>query len=85
MPEPATNPVGGLGFERALAKLEEIVGRLESDDVPLAVSITTHERGAALKGRCERLPGEAASRRSSAPTASQRASSRSTPAIMFLP
>jgi exodeoxyribonuclease VII small subunit len=35
-------------FEKALAELEQIVGRLERGDVPLAESIAIYERGEAL-------------------------------------
>lgn len=55
-------PVGKLTFERALAELEDIVGRLERGDVPLAESIAFYERGEALKQRCEKLLGEAEAR-----------------------
>jgi exodeoxyribonuclease VII small subunit len=46
-------------FETALAELEQIVGRLERGDVPLAESISIYERGEALKQHCERLLKEA--------------------------
>jgi exodeoxyribonuclease VII small subunit len=55
-------PVDELTFERALAELEDIVGRLERGDVPLAESIAFYERGEALKQRCEKLLGEAEAR-----------------------
>ena len=42
-------------FEKALAELEQIVGRLERGDVPLAESIAIYERGEALKSHCEGL------------------------------
>ena len=44
-----------LPFEKALAELETIVGRLERGDVPLEESIAIYERGEALKLRCEAL------------------------------
>ncbi len=42
-----------LGFEDALAKLEKIVGQLESGEAPLEKSIELYERGTALKAHCE--------------------------------
>ena len=51
-----------LTFEKALAELEQIVGRLERGDVPLAEAITIYERGEALKKHCEKLLGEAEGR-----------------------
>lgn len=43
----------GVSFERALAELEDIVRKLESDSVELEESIALYERGAALKAHCE--------------------------------
>lgn len=51
-----------LSFEKALAELEQIVGRLERGDVPLAESIAIYERGEALKARCAALLKEAEER-----------------------
>jgi len=51
-----------LTFEKALAELEQIVGRLERGDVPLAESIAIYERGEALKNHCAKLLGEAEAR-----------------------
>jgi exodeoxyribonuclease VII small subunit len=51
-----------LTFEKALAELEQIVGRLERGDVPLAESIAIYERGEALKRRCEELLRQAEAR-----------------------
>ncbi len=57
--EPANGAENGdiadLPFEKALAELETIVGRLERGDVPLEESIAIYERGEALKLRCEAL------------------------------
>jgi exodeoxyribonuclease VII small subunit len=47
--------IADLPFEKALAELETIVGRLERGDVPLEESIAIYERGEALKLRCEAL------------------------------
>lgn len=52
-------PIETLTFEKALAELEQIVGRLERGDVPLAESIAIYERGEALKQHCETLLKEA--------------------------
>lgn len=49
-------------FEAALKELEQIVGRLERGDVPLAESIAIYERGEALKNRCATLLKEAEAR-----------------------
>ena len=55
MPATAPKSLGDVTFEKALAELEEIVGKLERGDVPLAESITIYERGEALKKRCDGL------------------------------
>ena len=54
--------VAALPFEKALAELESIVGRLEAGDVALEESIRIYERGEALKRRCETLLREAEAR-----------------------
>jgi exodeoxyribonuclease VII small subunit len=54
--------VATLSFERALAELEGIVGRLESGAVPLEESVAMYERGEALKRRCEELLSQAEAR-----------------------
>jgi exodeoxyribonuclease VII small subunit len=59
---PDLPPIETLSFEKALAELEQIVGRLERGDVPLAEAITIYERGEALKQHCEKLLGEADAR-----------------------
>lgn len=51
-----------MSFEKALAELETIVGKLERGDVPLAELITIYERGEALKNRCAALLQEAEAR-----------------------
>ena len=51
----AAEDVTTLSFEKALAQLEEIVGRLESGKVDLEQSITIYERGQTLKKHCEKL------------------------------
>ena len=42
-------------FERALARLEEIVARLESEDVSLDDSVELYREGRKLSARCETL------------------------------
>jgi len=59
---PVSTPVGELSFEAALKELEDIVGKLERGDVPLAESIAIYERGEALKQHCEKMLGEAEAR-----------------------
>ena len=54
--------IASLPFEKALAELETIVGRLERGDVPLEESIAIYERGEALKARCEGLLKQAETR-----------------------
>ncbi len=51
----AADDVTSLTFEKALAQLEEIVGKLESGKVDLEQSITIYERGQTLKKHCEKL------------------------------
>ncbi|KUO55310.1 MAG: exodeoxyribonuclease VII small subunit [Alphaproteobacteria bacterium BRH_c36] len=48
-----------LSFEKALAELEGIVGKLERGDVELEQSIAMYERGEALKAHCNRLLAQA--------------------------
>ncbi len=47
--------IAALPFEKALAQLEEIIGRLEKGSVPLEESIAIYERGEALKTHCAAL------------------------------
>lgn len=44
-----------LGFEAALARLEEIARRLESGDVPLDDALTLWAEGDGMRKRCEEL------------------------------
>ncbi len=62
MPATPQKPIDELAFEEALKELEDIVGKLERGDVPLADSIIFYERGEALKARCQTLLGEAEAR-----------------------
>ena len=45
--------IDSLTFENALEELENIVRSLESGSAPLEESISTYERGIALKKHCE--------------------------------
>lgn len=47
--------VAEMSFEKALAELEQIVGRLEQGNVALEESIAIYTRGDALKKHCDRL------------------------------
>ncbi|MBU1212478.1 MAG: exodeoxyribonuclease VII small subunit [Alphaproteobacteria bacterium] len=51
--------IAKLSFEKALAELEGIVGKLERGDVELEQSIAMYERGEALKAHCNRLLAQA--------------------------
>mgnify|MGYP003109565925 CR=1 FL=1 len=55
VPESSLIPVAELSFEDALKELEIVVRRLEEGRQPLEEAITSYERGAALKSRCEEL------------------------------
>lgn len=48
-----------MSFEDALGELETIVGALESGKAPLEDSISSYERGIALKKQCEKKLSEA--------------------------
>lgn len=54
--------IAKLSFEDALKELEAIIAKLESGDALLDESITLYERGAALKGHCEKTLGAARER-----------------------
>jgi exodeoxyribonuclease VII small subunit len=47
--------IASLSFEKALAELEKIVEQLESGKVDLETSITTYQRGEALRAHCDKL------------------------------
>lgn len=44
-----------LTFEAAYAELEDIISRLDADDLPLEDSVALFERGRALSQRCQSL------------------------------
>lgn len=43
-----------LTYEAAFAQLEQVLGRLESDDLPLEEALSLYEQGAALAGHCSK-------------------------------
>jgi exodeoxyribonuclease VII small subunit len=47
--------IGKLGFEQALAELEEIVQQLENQSLELEVTLALFERGKALLSHCQGL------------------------------
>jgi exodeoxyribonuclease VII small subunit len=52
----APDPVlAAMPFDRALAELQSVVGRLETGGLPLEGSIELYERGVALHEHCARL------------------------------
>ena len=55
MTEVSLSDVSNLTFEKALAELESIVGKLERGDVPLEESIAMYSRGEVLRKHCETL------------------------------
>ena len=62
MTEVSLSDVSNLTFEKALAELEAIVGKLERGDVPLEESITMYSRGEVLRTHCETLLKQAVMR-----------------------
>ena len=52
-------PLETLSFEAALEELERIVQALERGAVPLDEQVRMYERGAALKGHCEKKLADA--------------------------
>ncbi|HYM74077.1 MAG TPA: exodeoxyribonuclease VII small subunit [Stellaceae bacterium] len=54
--------IAAMSFEDALAELEGIVRRLEGGQVKLDEAILAYERGAQLKGHCEKKLNEAQQR-----------------------
>ena len=55
MTEVSLSDISNLTFEKALAELEAIVGKLERGDVPLEESIAMYSRGEVLRTHCETL------------------------------
>lgn len=50
---PSPSPDGSLSFEEALARLEQIIEKIESGEVGLEKAIAEYERGVALIRRCK--------------------------------
>ena len=50
-----SKPVPEMSFEEAIKELELVVRHLEEGRQPLEEAMTSYERGAALKKRCEDL------------------------------
>jgi exodeoxyribonuclease VII small subunit len=48
-----------LSFEAAYAELQQIVGQLESGELPLEDSVALYERGRHLSAHCQRLLDQA--------------------------
>ena len=51
--------VAQLSFEEAMAELESIIRKMESEGVKLADSVALYERGVALKTRLEAMLADA--------------------------
>ena len=58
-PGTANADIAELPFDKALAELQSVVGRLESGGLALEDSIALYERGVALHERCAALLGNA--------------------------
>ena len=52
-------PLDTLSFEDALKELTDIVGKMESGNVPLEDSVRLYERGDALRKHCEKKLADA--------------------------
>lgn len=48
-----SSPENTLNYEAAIAELESIVQQMESDNLPLAQSLTAYKRGAELLKICQ--------------------------------
>jgi len=49
------NPIDRLDFEQALARLNDLVSKLETGKLPLEESVAAFETGVKLSRRCEAL------------------------------
>jgi len=49
-----TKPSGELSFEKALAELEKIVGRMEAGELSLEQALAAHKRGLELARFCQK-------------------------------
>lgn len=52
MPKASTSPSAPASYEAALQELEQLVGRLESGDMPLEQLLSGYQRGAELLKYC---------------------------------
>ena len=59
VPPDGRPPAEALSFDAALAELQDVVGQLESGNLPLEAAIAAFERGVQLHDRCARLLDEA--------------------------
>lgn len=48
-----------LNYETAFTQLEQVLGRLERDDLPLEEALSLYEKGAALAAHCAKRLEEA--------------------------
>jgi exodeoxyribonuclease VII small subunit len=51
--------IAAMPFDRALAELQAVVGRLEAGNLPLEESIALYEQGVLLHDHCSRLLSQA--------------------------
>jgi exodeoxyribonuclease VII small subunit len=56
---PVDPPIAGLGFDEALAQLQDEVATLEAGNLPLEASLAAFERGVVLHDHCARLLDDA--------------------------
>jgi exodeoxyribonuclease VII small subunit len=56
---PADPQLASLGFDDALAQLQDVVTMLEAGNLPLEASLAAFERGVALHEHCARLLDDA--------------------------
>jgi exodeoxyribonuclease VII small subunit len=54
-PKAKKTPPGEPNYEKAYAELQEIVGKLETGDIPLEEALALYERGQALVKLCAGL------------------------------
>lgn len=59
---PETPPEESFDFEKAMAELEALVGRMEGGELTLEDSLHEFERGVRLTSRCQKLLAEAEQR-----------------------
>lgn len=57
-----TEPSAGAQYEALYARIQEIVARLETGDLPLEESLALYEEGVAVAAACQQLLDDAALR-----------------------